>query len=66
MEKRILKRAQIETRSDDNLETLKRRFATFEKETMPIIKLYESKGLVRKVNAERMIHEIFEDIKKLF
>lgn len=47
MEKRVLKRAESEARSDDNLETLKRRFSTFEKETMPIIKLYESIGLVR-------------------
>ena len=37
MEKRVLKRAESESRSDDNLETLKRRFATFEKETIPVI-----------------------------
>jgi len=47
MEKRVLNRAKSEGRSDDNLETLKRRFATFEKETIPMIKLYEGKGLVR-------------------
>ena len=66
MEKRVLKRAESEARSDDNLETLKRRFSTFEKETMPIIKLYENTGLLRKVNAERSIPEIFDDVKTLF
>eukprot|EP00828_Plagiopyla_frontata_P043699 TRINITY_DN691_c0_g1_i3.p3 TRINITY_DN691_c0_g1~~TRINITY_DN691_c0_g1_i3.p3 ORF type:complete len:125 (-),score=30.97 TRINITY_DN691_c0_g1_i3:25-399(-) len=63
MEKRVLKRAESETRSDDNIETLKRRFATYEKETIPVIELYEKKGMVKRVNAERIIGEIFEEVK---
>ena len=66
MEKRVLKRAESEARSDDNIETLKRRFATYEKETIPVIELYEKKGMVKRVNAERTIGEIFEEVKKLF
>ena len=37
LEKRILKRAEDSGRSDDNLESLRKRFHTFEHDTMPIV-----------------------------
>merc|ERR1712215_349296 len=38
-------------RSDDNMESLKKRFDTYMNATMPIIKHYEAKSLVGKVDA---------------
>lgn len=53
-------------RSDDNLESLQKRFNTYLNATMPIIEHYEQKGLVRRVNAESAPEVVFEDVKKLF
>ena len=38
---RILERGKTSGRSDDNLESLKKRFATFYNETMPVVQWYE-------------------------
>lgn len=53
-------------RSDDNLETLQKRFNTYLSDTMPIIKHYEQLGLVRKINAEVAPDEVFESVKQAF
>jgi adenylate kinase family enzyme len=42
MTARILERAKISGRVDDNVESLKLRFATFKNESIPIINLFES------------------------
>lgn len=42
LESRILERAKNSGRTDDNLESLHRRFATFERDTMPIIRKLET------------------------
>lgn len=41
LEKRILSRAETSGRSDDNLESARRRFNTFQKETEPVVKTLE-------------------------
>ncbi|XP_028176883.1 UMP-CMP kinase-like [Ostrinia nubilalis] len=53
-------------RSDDNLDSLKKRFNTYLNDTMPIIDHYDQKGLVRKINAEVAPKKVFEDVKKAF
>ncbi|CAH0713096.1 unnamed protein product, partial [Brenthis ino] len=53
-------------RSDDNLESLKKRFNTYLNDTMPIIEHYDEKGLVRRVNAENGPDEVFTKVKKVF
>lgn len=64
---RCLKRgAQGSGRTDDNLESLKKRFNTYTNETMPIINHYEASDMVRRVNTNRTIPEILEDIKEIF
>jgi len=41
LQKRILERSKEQERTDDNLETLKRRFETFQRESMPVVDLLE-------------------------
>jgi UMP-CMP kinase len=53
-------------RSDDNLESLKKRFNTYINDTMPIITHYDQQGLVRKVKAETGPEAVFQDVKKAF
>jgi UMP-CMP kinase family protein len=65
MEKRILERGKTSGRSDDNPESLKKRFATYINETKPVVDFYEGKGLIRKINAERTVAEVYGDTKKV-
>lgn len=53
MTDRIMARAANATtvRNDDNMETLKKRFAQFKNEQVPIINIYEEKGKVIRINA---------------
>ena len=53
-------------RSDDNEETLKKRFQSYVKDTMPIIDYYEALGLVRKIDASQSPDQVFEDVQKVF
>lgn len=53
-------------RSDDNLESLQKRFNTYLNDTMPIIDHYEKLGLVKRINAEVVPEEVFQDVKKEF
>ncbi|XP_045528544.1 UMP-CMP kinase-like [Pieris brassicae] len=53
-------------RSDDNIESLKKRFNTYLNDTMPIIDHYDKQGLVCRVNAEVSPQEVFADVEKCF
>lgn len=53
-------------RSDDNPESLKKRFHTYMNDTMPVIHYYEEKNLVRQVDARGTPDEIFEGVKAVF
>ena len=50
MEERLLKRGETSGRADDNIETIKKRFATFEEKTLPVIDRYEQQNKVKKVS----------------
>lgn len=64
MEKRILERAKTSGRSDDNLEALKKRFDTYQKETAPVIEEYTKTAMITKVNAEQEIDLVYAITKK--
>jgi adenylate kinase family enzyme len=51
MEKRLLKRGETSGRSDDNRDTIIKRFETFQKESLPVIAFYKKlkAGLVLQV-----------------
>jgi len=50
MEERLLKRSETSGRPDDNVETIKKRFATFVEKTLPVINHYEELHKVKKVS----------------
>lgn len=66
MLQRILERSKTSGRNDDNIESLKKRFATFKNETMPIIDFYETLGKTKRINALRSVDLVFEDVQKAF
>lgn len=66
MERCLQRGAAGSGRSDDNVESLKKRFQTYVGDTMPIIEHYEALGLVRKVDASQTPDNVFEQVEKIF
>lgn len=53
-------------RSDDNMESLKKRIQTFINDSLPIIEYYKEKDLVRRVEASKAPEDVFEEVKQIF
>ncbi|XP_041985113.1 UMP-CMP kinase-like [Aricia agestis] len=53
-------------RSDDNIESLQKRFKTYINDTMPIIQHYDKQDMVRRINGEFPPERVFEEVKKVF
>jgi adenylate kinase family enzyme len=62
---RLLKRALTSGRADDNEATIKKRFETFEKETLPVIREFEKQNKVKKINSSGHKNETYEKVKEL-
>ncbi len=56
--KRLLERAKIEGRSDDNEETIKNRLNNYNQKTFPLIQYYREKGLLKEINGVGSIEQI--------
>ncbi len=52
--------AELTQRKDDNEETAKARFETYFRETAPLIDYYKNKGVLKTINAEGSIDEVWE------
>ena len=68
LEERILERAKGSGRSDDNLESLRRRFMTFEAETVPVIETLREISQTTSMEfhdvvADRSVDEVWSDTK---
>lgn len=50
MEDRLLKRGESSGRTDDNAETIGKRFKTFIDKTLPVVQHYESINKLKKVS----------------
>ena len=59
---RLLKRAEIEGRADDNEETIRNRMNVYQESTAPLLDYYSEKGLVVKVDGDRPIDEVNNDL----
>jgi len=59
MTERILARAATSGRSDDNVEALKKRFATHRESCEPVIAYYEKVGRVKTINANGTVEEVY-------
>ena len=52
-------------RADDNVETATKRIQTYKAETEPVIEYYRKKKLVKDIDGNRAIDDIFNDIMKI-
>lgn len=53
-------------RTDDNIESVRKRIVTFHEETLPIIEYYKKLNLVKTVDSSRSPEAVHEEVKKLF
>ena len=58
VKRRLLKRAEIEGRTDDTPEVIDHRLEVFFESTQPLLDFYEQEGVLRKVDGEGTISEI--------
>lgn len=65
MTKRILERSKTSGRTDDNEETIRKRFKTYINETKPIIDKFAEMNKLRTVNAVRDIYEVASEIDSI-
>jgi adenylate kinase len=59
---RLLKRAEIEGRSDDNEETIRNRMAVYRESTEPLVAYYRGRGVLAEVDGMGSIDEVAERI----
>jgi adenylate kinase len=62
--RRILARAEVEGRADDNPETVENRLRVFDEATLPLIDYYRGRGLLHVINADQHEDEVTADILK--
>ncbi len=53
------------TRDDDNEQTVRLRFDTYEKQTAPLYDYYKQMGILRELDADRPISEIWDNLKEI-
>lgn len=63
---RLLKRADLEGRADDNEETIRNRLSVYEHQTLPVLKYYGEKGVLITVDGSRSLDEVTNDVKEAF
>jgi len=63
LEERLLERGKSSGRTDDNIESIKKRFNTFKSETTPVIEYYKCLDLVHEFDGARSIDEVWTDTK---
>jgi len=63
---RLLERGKTSGRVDDNEDSIKKRFATYEAATRPIIEEFTRLGKTKEVDSNRDIELVFADVSKCF
>ncbi|KAJ3103456.1 bifunctional uridylate/adenylate kinase [Phlyctochytrium bullatum] len=66
MLKRLLKRGETSGRIDDNIESIKKRFATFRDTSYPVIAHYDKLGKVKKVSCLNSVDGVYNETKRIF
>lgn len=61
---RLLKRGQVSGRSDDNLETIKKRLDVYHSQTTPLQNFYKESGRYRAIEGTGAVDAIFEAIAR--
>lgn len=63
MLKRLLKRGETSGRSDDNVESIKKRFKTFVETSMPVVNYFDTSGKVVKIPCDQPVDDVYKQVK---
>jgi len=63
MQERLLERAKTSGRADDNLETIKKRFDTFQSSSLPVLDYYKEENKTVKLSAVPPPDEVYAGVK---
>lgn len=66
MEARLLERGKTSGRTDDNVESIRKRFKTYQNETFPIIQLFQKQNKCWHVIADRPKEAIRAEVRTIF
>jgi adenylate kinase family enzyme len=66
MEARLLERGKTSGRSDDNADSIRKRFKTYTAETAPIIAAFAAKGQARKIDSDRDVDVVYQEVRQHF
>lgn len=61
--KRLLKRAELEGRADDNEETIRNRMRVYREQTQPLVEYYRGRGVLREVDGLGTVEAVAERIQ---
>ena len=64
MQKRLLERGKTSGRTDDNAESIRKRFRTFVETSMPVVDYYEKEGRVIKIDATPSPEAVYKITKE--
>lgn len=59
---RLLKRAKVENRVDDTMETIQSRLLVFQNLTAPVLDFYRSRGLVKSIDGMQEPDQVFDQV----
>ena len=62
LEQRILGRAKFTGRSDDNIESLKRRFETFKAQTLPTVEFFRQQGKCVEIDTSQSRTDVYREV----
>ena len=62
---RLIKRGQIEGRTDDTEETVRNRMRVYEEQTKPLLAYYSQRGLVVDVNGQQSIEAVQQELRRV-
>ena len=66
MVNRLLERGKHSGRNDDNIDSIRKRFLTYEESTRPIIEHFAKAGKIREVDSNRDQELVFRDVSAHF
>jgi UMP-CMP kinase len=63
---RLLERGQTSGRNDDQIDVIRKRFQTFQKECKPIVDMYSKNNMVRTIRSDQSIEDVYQEVLKHF
>ena len=66
MVQRLIKRGETSGRQDDNEETIRARLQTYREATVPVAEYYEKQNKLVKIDANRDVDAVFNDVASAF